>query len=106
MELALPRDEDGLKFAKVRKRLRDATGLPIGTDYDNLLLDTRLYEAEYAADFKASVAANTIEIHMFYQVGNGGNVLVLFDEIIYHRTDGSEIQPKDGGRRRRECTKG
>ena len=50
---------------------------------------------------------------MFAQVDYEGNRHVLFDEIIDHRTDGSEIQPNDafitssnGGRRRRETTKG
>ena len=50
---------------------------------------------------------------MFAQVDDEGNRYVLFDEIIDHRTDGSELQQKDaiitsnnGGRRRRETTKG
>jgi hypothetical protein len=95
MELALSRDDDGPKFAKAKKRLRDANGLPIGTAHDNQLLDTRLFEVEYADGFKASLAANTIAINMFVQVDDEGNIHVLFDEIIDHRTDGSEIQSED-----------
>jgi hypothetical protein len=30
MELAIPRDSDGPKFARVTKRLKDKDGLPIG----------------------------------------------------------------------------
>ena len=113
MELALSRDGDGPEFARVTKRLRDANGLPIGTANDNPLLDTRLYEVEYADGYKASLAANTIAINMFAQVDAEGNRHVLFDEIIDHRTDGSEIKSdnafitsNNGGRRRKETTKG
>ena len=113
MELAIPRDSEGPEFARVTKRLRDADGLPIGTANDNPLLDTRLYEVEYGDGHKASLAANTIAINMFAQVDEEGNRHVLFDEIIDHRTDGSELQEEDafitsnnGSRRRRETTKG
>ena len=113
MELALSRDGDGPEFAKVTKRLRDANGIPIGTAHDNPLLDTRLYEVEYMDGYKASLAANAIAMNMFAQVDDEGNRYVLFDQIIDHRTDGSEIKQDDaliispnGGRRRRETTKG
>ena len=50
---------------------------------------------------------------MFAQVDEEGNRHVLFDEIIDHRTDGSELTEEDayitssnGSRRRRETTKG
>jgi hypothetical protein len=42
MELALPRDGEGPEFSRVTKRLRDKDGLPIGTDNDNPIIDTRL----------------------------------------------------------------
>ena len=60
MELALPRDSEGPEFAKVTKRLRDANGIPIGTANDNLILDSRIYEVEYADGYKASLTANAI----------------------------------------------
>ena len=50
---------------------------------------------------------------MFAQVDAEGNRHVLFDEIIDHRTDGTEIKidnafitSKNGSRRRKETTKG
>jgi len=43
MEVALSRDCDGPEFARVTKRLRDANGIPIGTN-DNPILDMRMYE--------------------------------------------------------------
>jgi hypothetical protein len=42
MELALPRDGEGPEFARVKKRMRDEDGRPIGRASDNLMLDTRV----------------------------------------------------------------
>ena len=113
MEVALPRDPEGPEFARVTKRLRDANGIPIGTANDNPLLDTRIYEVEYLDGYKASLSANTIAENMFAQVDDEGNRHVLFDSIVDHRTDGSQITQDDafitfsnGGRRSRETTKG
>ena len=44
MEVALPLDTEGPDFACVTKRLKDANGLPIGTDNENPILNTRVYE--------------------------------------------------------------
>ena len=113
MELAMDRNSDGPEYARVTKRLRDANGLPIGLAHDNPILDTRMYEVEYLDGYKASVSANQIAQSMFAQVDEEGNRYVLFDDIIYHRTGGSEIAQGDGfiespngGRRRVETTKG
>ena len=113
MEVALPRDTDGPEFAKVTKRLRDANGIPIGTSSDNPILDTRLYEVEYMDGHKASLTANSIAQNMFAQVDEEGNRHVILDSIIDYRTNGKEVQEqnafiksKNGGRRRKETTKG
>ena len=65
MELALPRDRGETTFARITKRLKDANGLPIGTSHDNPILDTRVYEVEYADVHKASMAANAIAMNLF-----------------------------------------
>ena len=44
VELALDRHEDGPEFARVKKRLRDKYGRPIGIAAENPILDTRMYE--------------------------------------------------------------
>ena len=87
MEVALPRDSEGPEFARVTKSLRDANGLPIGTANDNPILDTCMYEVEYADGHKASMAANTIAINMFAQLDKDGTRHVLFDEITDNRSD-------------------
>jgi hypothetical protein len=95
MELAIPRDSDGPEYARVTKRLRDKDGLPIGMADNNPILDTRMYEVEYPDGHKASLAANAIAENMFAQVDDEGNRHVLFEEIIDHRADGSEIKQQD-----------
>ena len=113
MELALPRDGDGPEFAKVTKRLRDANGLPIGVAHENPILDTRLYEVEYLDGHKAALAANAIAVNIFAQVDDEGHRHVLLDSIADHRTNGKQvtvdnafITSSNGGKRRRETTKG
>ena len=113
MEIALPRDGEGPEFAKVTKRLRDANGIPIGTANDNPILDSRLYEVEYLDGHTASLTANAIAENLFAQVDDEGNRYVLLDSIVDHRTTGDEVKQDDafitsanGGKRRRETTKG
>ena len=49
MELALPQgDSLEPRLARVTKRLMDSNGIPIGTAHQNPLLDTRMYEVEFA----------------------------------------------------------
>ena len=113
LELALPRYGEGPEFAKVTKRLRDANGIPIGTANDNPILYTCLYEVEYSNEYKASLAANSIAENMFAQVDDEGHRFVLLDSVMDHCIDGTELRKKDGfiqssngGRRRKETTKG
>ena len=95
------------------KRLRDKDGLPIGEAHDNPILDARMHEVEHQDGHKAALAANAIAENMFAQVDDEGNRHVLFDEIVDHRTDGSEVKQQDafvttrtGNKRRKETTKG
>ena len=114
MELALPGGDEGeAKMAKVTKRLRDSQGNPIGKAHDNPILDTRVYEVEYIDGSTAALSANAIAENLFAQVDDEGNRHVLFDSIIDHWTDGTEVQEKDafiqlkhGGRKRCITTKG
>ena len=61
MELALPQgDSLEPRLARVTKPLKDSNGIPIGTADQNPLLDTHMYEVEFADGEKASLAANYI----------------------------------------------
>ena len=113
MELELLCDSDCPEVARVTKQLKDANGLHIGKANANPLLDTCIYKVEYPDGYKASLAVNTITMNMFNQVDEEGNRHVLFDEIVDHRTYGSEVQlayqyikSSNGASRIRETTKG
>jgi hypothetical protein len=95
MELAIPRDSDGPKFAQVTKPLKDKDRLPSGRANNNSILDTRMYEVEYPGGNEASLATNAFAENMFAQVNNKGSCHLLFEEIIHHRTDGTEVKQQD-----------
>ena len=69
--------------------------IPIGTVNKNPLLDTRLYEVEYADGHRASLVANTVSINIFAQVNAEVNRHVLFAGIIDYNTDIIEVKTKD-----------
>ena len=113
MEIAIDQHDDRPEFARVTKRLKDKDGLPIGKASENPILDTRMYEVEYVDGYKTAMAANAIASNLFAQVDQDGQRFVLFDKIIDHRTDGTEIKEEDalihmanGDKQRRETTKG
>ena len=113
MELALDRHDDGPEFARVNKRLKDKDGIPIGIAADNPILDTRMYEVEYADGYKTAITANAIENKLLSQVNQYGQRFLLFNAIVYLCTDITYIKEGDyfihlsnGNKRRRETTKG
>ena len=92
MELALPQgDSLEPRLAKVTKQLKDANGIPIRMADQNPLLDTRMYEVEFADGEKASLTANYIAENLFAQGDDEGNRQVLMNEIIDYRTNGTEL---------------
>ena len=96
MELALPQgDSLEPRLAKVTKRLKDANGIPIGMANQNPLLDTQMYEVEFADGEKASLAANYIAENLFAQIDVEGNHQVLMNEIINYQTNGTELKQQD-----------
>ena len=72
--------------------LKDKEGRRIGIASDNPILNTRMYEVEYADGYKAAMTENNISSNFLAQVDQDGNHFVLFDEIIDHRKDGLEIK--------------
>ena len=68
MELALDRGGEQPEYARVKKRLKDNQGWPIGIASDNQILYTRMYEVEYQESHMAALAANIIAENIFSQV--------------------------------------
>ena len=54
-----------------------------------------MYEVKYKDGHKVAMAVNAIVSNLFAQVDQDGQIFVLFDEIIYWRTDGSQIKSED-----------
>jgi len=112
MELALPRDDEGPSFARVKKRLKDADGLPVGVANNNPILDTRIFEVEFLDGHTAAMTANAIAENLFAQVDSEGHRLIMIDEIIDHRKSDKALTIddvdtlKNGRRYQRRSTKG
>ena len=112
MELALGRHNDGPEFLRVNKRLKDKDGIPIGIAAENPILDTRMYEVEYADVYKTAMTANATASNLFSQVDQDRQSFVLFNVIINSCTVGTHIKEGDpfihmsnGKKRRKETTK-
>jgi hypothetical protein len=110
MELALPRDGEGPEFARVKKRLRDKNGKPVGRASNNLITDTRVFEVEYFDGHTTTMSANTIAECMVTLVDREGGRLLLFEAVIDHRSTKDAVTQVDAftntsnGRRRRKPT--
>ena len=79
---------------------------------DNIILDTRIYEVEYADGYKRAMRANAIASNLLSQFNKNGYRFVLLNGIIDLRIYGTQV--KEGGsfihmsnenKRRRETTK-
>ena len=77
------------------------------------MLDTRIYEVEYHDGHKESLTANTTAKNIFSQDYEEGNGHVLLDCIEDNQSGGTElpideayITSKNGGRCKRQTTKG
>ena len=112
MELSLDRHNDGPEFARVNKRLNNNDFRLIGILADNPILDTRMYEVEYADEYKTVSRSNAIASNLFSQVDQDGKRFLLLNAIIDLRTNGTQIKEGDssihvsnGNKRRRDTTK-
>jgi hypothetical protein len=113
MELAIPRDGEGPEFARVKKRLKDGDGMPVGRADNNPMLDTRVLEVEYHDGHTTAMSANAISECMFAQVDQEGNRLLLIDEFVDYRCtnlavkqSGAFVESPNGRKRHRETKKG
>ena len=81
-------------MAIVKKRLKDANRISIGVAYENPILDSRMYEAEYCNGYVAAMADNVIAENLFTQVDQEVNIFVLIKYIINTRTNGTQTLHK------------
>ena len=79
MELALDRGGEQPEYARVKKRLKENQGRPIGIASDNPILDTRMYEVEYQDGHTAALAENLIADNLFALLINLGEEILRND---------------------------
>ena len=113
IELAIDRGGECPEFARVIKRLKDYQGNPIGTANNNLILDSRMYEVEFADGHKQAMSANVIAENMFASVDEESHQHLLLDQIVDCRKTREAVSKADafitnshGTKRRRKTTKG
>ena len=96
MELALPkRGEPYPQFACITKNLCDANGPPFENSSDKPILDTHIYEVEYADSEKSALSANLIAKNISAQIDKEGNLHVLMDKITDHMFDEAAVKSHD-----------
>jgi hypothetical protein len=114
MEMAMTRGGEGeMVHASVRRRMCDKEGKPIGIPHCNPLLDSRLYEVEYADGQVEELTANVIAENLISQVDKEGRRQMMLDSIIDHRvlhdavpqSEGTYTNPY-GVKRRKATTRG
>lgn len=114
MNLGLPHGpDDGLQHAKVKKRVIDDNGTPVGIANNNPLLDTRQYEVEFMNGESEIMTANLIAENIISRTDEEGYTHKMLDEIEDHRVLEDAIPmnqgtfiTKQGTKRKRRTTKG
>ncbi len=93
--LALPRDGEEPAFTRVRKRLKDENGNPIGEADKNPILDTTMFVVEFLDGSTMAISASTIAENVFAQVDQEGHRLMYINKIADHRTTHRAIKEAD-----------
>ena len=96
-EIVVPGSDSIPVLAKVKKRKRDSSGMPIGEADSNLILDTRVYELEFPDGRVEEYAVNIIAENLPNQADSDGWDTGLLDEIIGFRKDDAIAVDKDQG---------
>jgi hypothetical protein len=97
MESGLPHsDEEDLRLARVKRRVVDVEGRPVGRPSDNPLLDSRQYEVEFLDGETEILTANIIAEKLLAQVDEEGHRQMMIAEIEDHRVLDDAIPANDG----------
>ena len=96
MELDLPRkDDDGLMHKIAKRRTLNDEGKAVVNMNNNPLLDTRVYQVEFADGTIKILTANIIDDNLFAQFYEEGHRQMILYEIIDHRQDVNAIGNED-----------
>ena len=96
MQLALPKKgEPEPQFSLITKLLRDANVISTIKASDDPILDTRMYEVEYAYGKTSAFFTNLIAEKMSAQIYKEVNRHVLMGQITDHRFDEAAVKIQD-----------
>ena len=82
--------------ATVLRRKRRSDGTLVGTYNKVPILDTRLYEVQYADGTLAEYQTNNLLENLYEQIDDYGNQYKLLDAIIDHRKDENAVNKENG----------
>ena len=82
--------------ATVLRRKRRSDGTLVGTYNKVSILDTRLYEVQYADGTLAEYQTNNLLENLYEQIDDYGNQYKLLDAIIDHRKDENTVNKENG----------
>ena len=95
-EVMLPKNGEKMEVARVIRKVKDTSGMTVGSYHPNLILDTQIYEVMFNDGSIERYAANTIAENIYSQIDENGHRYQLFDAIVNHRSDGSAVSKEDG----------
>ena len=113
LKVPLPHPKGEMQQGTIKQRKRNHDGTLVGSANDNPLLDTSVYEVEFADGSYDEYSSNVIAENLYNHVDDNGNSHTLLSAIIDHEVDRTVAIPKDESfhesnniRRRRVTTKG
>ena len=95
-KLLLPQNGAYLREARVIARSKDEDGVDIGKYNPNKVLDSRVYDVMFPDGAIEQYAANVIAENLLDQVDDNGYHFKMLEQIVGHRTDGTEPKERKG----------
>jgi hypothetical protein len=85
-----------IKEGKIVSRKRDAQGDLVGTETDNPITDSRVYQVEFGDGSYGEYSTKIIAENLFAHVDDDGRSHAMLTEIIDHQTSEAAIPVSDG----------
>jgi len=95
-QVVLPGTDGETVLAKVAGRKRDHNGLLVGTDNQNPILDTRVYQVEFPDGHLEEYSTNMIAEALYSQVDEEGFDTGILQEICDHQMTNSAVPISEG----------
>ena len=87
--------KDQMTRGHVVARKRDKDSNVMGRSHTNSILDTRMYQVEFAGGVATELTANVIAVSMYAQCNSEGNEYLLLDVLVDYQKDNKTISISD-----------